>query len=92
MEVGGEQEIWADVVAEIEREVEERAIAQWATPASIELPNIKIDPISLDESRAAVKEVDKGSLTKQLWAARWTTIHQPAEQPEPGRGRKSVLA
>ena len=36
MEVGEEREIWLDAVSEVERKIEERAEAEWATPASIE--------------------------------------------------------
>ena len=68
MEAGGEREIWADVVAEVEREVEERAEAQWAAPASIILPKTNLDDISLDDS-AHDKKVDRSMLTRQLRAA-----------------------
>ena len=42
MEVGDEQELWADIVADIEEKVEERSEREWATPASISVPDIKI--------------------------------------------------
>ena len=44
LEVGEEREIWSDIVSDVERKVEERAEAEWTTPASITLPQIKIDP------------------------------------------------
>lgn len=91
MEIGGEQEIWADVVSEVEREVEELATAQWATPASIKVPNITLDPISLDESRPSGKELDKKSY-KTVAGCRWAKFYQSAEQPEPKHGRKSALS
>ena len=69
MEVGGEQEIWAEVVAEVERGVEERAEAEWATPASIDLPELTFDPISLAESRVLGQKVNKNELAKKIFAA-----------------------
>ena len=69
MEVGGEQEIWAEVVADVEGRVEERAEAEWAMPASIDLPKIKLDPISFDESRVSGRKVNKNDLTRKLQAA-----------------------
>ena len=44
MKVGEERGIWSDVVSEAERKIEERAETEWATPASITLPRIEIDP------------------------------------------------
>ena len=69
MELGGEQEIWAIVVDEVERSVEERAEADWATPASIYLPKVKLTPISLDQSRVSGPKVNRNDLTNKLWAA-----------------------
>ena len=69
MEVGGEQEIWAEVVAEVEGGVEERAEAEWATPASIDLPELTFDPISLTESRVSGQKVNKNELEKKIFAA-----------------------
>ena len=69
MEVGGEQEIWAQVVADVEKRVEERTEAEWATPASIDLPEIKLDPITLDESRVSSPQVNRDDLERKLWAA-----------------------
>ena len=42
-EADGEQEIWIEILREIERKVEERAEREWATPASISIPDIKLD-------------------------------------------------
>ena len=46
MEVGGERDIWADVVGEIERKVEARAEREWTTPALISVPDLNFDPPS----------------------------------------------
>ena len=49
MEVGGEREIWADIVDEIERKVEARSEREWATPASITVPDIRFESPSAAE-------------------------------------------
>lgn len=46
MEVGNEQEIWADIVADIEKKLEGRSEREWATPASISVPDIKFKSVS----------------------------------------------
>ncbi len=69
IEVGREQEIWAEVVTEIERGVEERAEAEWATPASIDLPKLTFDAISLTESRVSDQRVNENELAKKIFAA-----------------------
>ena len=79
MEVGGEQEIWANVVAEVERKVEERAEAEWALPASIDLPKIRLDPIFLDESRVSGLKVNKKNLARDLWAAAGPNYLRPED-------------
>ena len=87
MEVGEEQEIWTEVVADVERRVEERAEAEWATPASIDLPKIKLRPISLDESRVLSQKVDKSDLTKKLQAAAGPQFLSPKDgQHHPTKG------
>ena len=69
MEVGDEQEIWANIVADIERSVEERAEREWATPASISVPDIKFGRPATDEIRISSKKVNTTSLRQKLMAA-----------------------
>ena len=69
MEIGGEQEIWAEIVCEIERKVEARAEAEWATPASITVPEIKFDSPAVDEIDVTSKEANRSSLGQKLRAA-----------------------
>ena len=87
MEVGGEQEIWANVVAEIERKVEKRAEAEWATPSSIDLPKIKLNPIAPTEIRVSGEKVDRDNLSQNLWAATgpyYITSQDGQNQPTQG--------
>ena len=79
MEVGGEREIWAEVVAEIEKGVEERAESEWAIPASINLPEIKLDAISFDEILVSSQKVDKNILAKNLRASAGPNYHSPKD-------------
>ena len=69
MEVGGEQEIWAKIVGEIERKVEERSEKEWATPASITVPNLKFESPSKVEIRIASKKVNARNLKPKFEAA-----------------------
>ena len=69
MEVGGEQEIWVDVVGEIERKVEERSEREWATPASISVPDIKFESPPGTEIRIASKKVNTTNLGEKFTAA-----------------------
>ena len=69
MEVGDEQELWADIVADIEEKVEKRSEREWATPASISVPDIKFKPPTTDEVRIASKKVDTTSLASKFMAA-----------------------
>ena len=53
-EADGEQEIWIEILREIERKVEERAEREWATPASISIPDLKFDSSSVIEFRISI--------------------------------------
>ena len=75
MKVGEEQGIWSDVVSEGERKIEERAEIEWATPASIALPQIKIDPPLPVEMRISTLKVDRNRLSKDFQAAAGPQAH-----------------
>ena len=75
MEVGGEHEIWAEVVGEVERRVEARAEGEWATPESITVPEIKFDSPSAVEIRISSKKVNRNSLGQKLQAAAGPSSH-----------------
>lgn len=80
MEIGEEREIWFDIVSETERKIEERAEIEWATPASITLPQIKIDPPSPVEMRISALKVDRNRLSKDFQAAAGPQAHDPQRE------------
>ena len=77
MKVGEERGIWSDVVSEGERKIEERAETEWATPASITLPQIKIDLPLPVEMRISTLKVDRNRLSKDFQAAAGPQAHDP---------------
>ena len=81
MEVGGEGEIWGDIVVEIEKKVEARAEKEWATPASITLPEIEPNSLSAVEINISSKKVDRKSLGQKLQAAAGPISHVPKQGP-----------
>ena len=77
MEVGAEQEIWVDIVGEIERKVEARAETEWATPASIIVPEIKFKTPSAVEIRISSKKLAGTRLSQKLQAAAGPHSYDP---------------
>ena len=69
MEVGDEQELWADIVVEIEERVEGLAEREWATPASISVPEIKFKPSSEAKVRIASKRINAAGLKARFEAS-----------------------
>ncbi|MDE0458762.1 MAG: GTPase-associated system all-helical protein GASH [Chromatiales bacterium] len=79
MEVGGEQEIWAEVVGEVEMRVEARAEEEWATPESITVPEIKFNSPSEVEIRISSQKVNRNSLGQKLRAAAGPSAHDQSQ-------------
>ena len=77
MEVGDEQELWADIVADIEERVEERAEREWATPASISVPDIKLKPPATEEIRIASEKLNTSGLARKFMAAAGPHYNSP---------------
>lgn len=75
VEVGGEREIWVEVVADIERKVESRAEREWATPDSISVPDVKFGSASGVEVRISSEKANRANLSKWLQAAAGPTSH-----------------
>lgn len=78
MEVGGEGEIWADVVGEIERKVEARAEREWATPDLISVPDLNLDPPPGVEIRISSKKVNTANLGPRFEAAAAPYVNNPS--------------
>ena len=68
-DANGEQEIWTAILLEIERQVEERAEREWATPASISTPEVRFDPTSAVEIRIQSKKTNSSTLKRKFEAA-----------------------
>lgn len=77
IEAGGEGIIWADIVVEIERKVEARAEREWATPASISVPDIEFDSPSAVEIHISSQEVNAADLWPKFAAAAGPQFHDP---------------
>ena len=77
MEVGDEKELWADIVADIEQKVEERSEKEWATPASISVPDIKFKSTSEAKVRIASKKVSASGLKPKFEAAAGPHANDP---------------
>lgn len=77
MPVDNEREIWISVVEEIERRVDLRAEAEWATPESISVQPMKYSAPKLSAPEVRIGEVPKGALqTGMMAAAGPTTLNQ----------------
>ena len=68
-EANGEQEIWTETVVEIERKVEERAEREWATPASIPIPDLQFDSPTATEIRIRAQKTQAATLSPKFGAA-----------------------
>ena len=79
IEVGGEAEIWADIVIEIERKVEARAEREWATPTSISTPDLEFDSPTAAEIRISSKEVNATDFRPKFAAAAGPKFHDPTQ-------------
>lgn len=82
MEAGNERVIWTDVVADIERRVDMRAEAEWATPSSITAPAMSFEAPKAVSTGATFGSVDKVALTQQVLAA--VIAQNAAGQPTGG--------
>lgn len=69
MEAGNERAIWADVVADIERRVDARAEAEWATPESISIPALTFSAPEAIEISTSQTKIDKAVLAQRIGAA-----------------------
>jgi hypothetical protein len=69
MEAGNEQTIWADVVGIIEKRVDARAEAEWATPSSITMPPMTFPETPPINVAATLSTIEKAALAKRIEAA-----------------------
>ena len=67
--VDNERDIWIGLVEEVERRVDLRAEAEWATPESISVQPMKYDAPKLSAAEVRVGEAPKGDLQTGMMAA-----------------------
>ena len=79
MQVGDEQAIWADVVAQIEERVDARAEAEWATPSSIAVQAMTFDVPVLDAPTISTARANRDTLKKKFHAAAGPQYHNPQQ-------------
>lgn len=69
MEAGHEQEIWDELVREIEARIDARAEAEWATPSSIAVSPLEFDVSAPEPGQATPRTVDREALKAGIRAA-----------------------
>ncbi|WP_197662860.1 GTPase-associated system all-helical protein GASH [Pseudomonas sp. Os17] len=69
IEAGNEQKIWVEAVLEIESRVDARAETEWATPDSIDAPELKYSAPPAVKISSQALTIDTESLTATLQAA-----------------------
>lgn len=67
--VDNERDIWIGIVEEVERRVDLRAEAEWATPESISVQPMKYDAPKLSAAEVRVGKASKGDLQTGILAA-----------------------
>ena len=77
MDNDGEQDIWAEVVDDIHRQVEERSETEWATHASIPSPALDSKSLAAFAINVSSTGIDKDRLTEELHAAAGPTTTHP---------------
>lgn len=69
MEASNESNIWADVITKVEKQVNVRAEAEWATPESISVPEIDYVAPAAIEIESSKSTIDRDELAEQIYAA-----------------------
>lgn len=69
MEAGNESNIWADVITKVEKQVNARAEAEWATPESISVPEMDYEAPAVIEIESSKSIIDRDELAAQIYAA-----------------------
>lgn len=79
MEIGDEQEVWTDVVLAIEKRVDVRAEAEWATPSSIIVQTMSFEVPALQAPQIKTSRTNREHLKKGLQAAAGPHYHDPQQ-------------
>ncbi|MCU9951471.1 GTPase-associated system all-helical protein GASH [Pseudomonas sp. PDM13] len=83
IEAGNEQSIWAEAVLEIERRVDARAEAEWATPESIHVPHMKYSAPSPIEISLPEVGIEADNLAEELAAATYAPTNPHSNRNDP---------
>ncbi|UJW77682.1 GTPase-associated system all-helical protein GASH [Rhizobium sp. SL42] len=79
MRADNEQTIWSGAVQQVETQVDARAEAEWATPATIAVPALRFDIPELGAAQLTPSTVSKQWLQKELLAAVAPQYHDPEQ-------------
>lgn len=91
-EPGGESEVWSEVVGSLEKLVDGRAEAEWATPLEIDVPAIDFQPPAVVPFESEGVDVDEEALTVSLQAAAGPQSQNTATKGNPhwaGNGQQN---
>ncbi len=66
---GNERPIWLDAVKEIEAKVDDRAVAEWATPEMISVRSLAYSAPQTKSASLKYSAVDRSTLTTMIWRA-----------------------
>lgn len=78
-DVGAEEPVWADLVAEVERRIDLRAEAEWATPQSVALPSLVAPVPAVGSPTVTTATVNRAVLQKKIRAASGPQVEVPDE-------------
>ncbi|WNZ79316.1 GTPase-associated system all-helical protein GASH [Pseudomonas sp. P105] len=79
MQTGDEQQVWIDVVVAIEKRVDVRAEAEWATPSSITVQAMSLDFPELPAPKITTARVNRENFKKAMRATAGPHYHDPQQ-------------
>lgn len=77
--VDNERDIWVGIVEQVERRVDARAEAEWATPDSISVPAMKYEAPTLDPPTISIGEAPESDLQAGMLAAAGPSYNHPQQ-------------
>lgn len=77
--VDNERDIWISIVEQVERRVDARAEAEWATPDAISVPSLKYDTPALEAPTVTTGETSRSALQKGMLAAAGPQYNDPQQ-------------
>lgn len=83
-----ERDIWVDVLARIEKQIDTRAEAEWTTPASIVVAPMSYDLPKIEAPSVTSATVERAKLQKELLAAAGPQYYDPQGRNSPTGGNQ----